>query len=197
MGIAISKNERAGRMILEGGIPDVERPRKIDPLRSRCWRCDRVLRLLGNQPYPRQPSRSQDDRYVHAYYGFLLEHQDTNWRDLARGTLSEDPAIVEAHRLRWSLEAEERAIVEARLLARETDEEISQKSGISPGQWRTTKCCFSTFGIDWTTGTASSGPSTAWPGVDCCMARKRWVNNSGTPHIGCLAISAAAWWSTR
>ena len=58
--------------------------------------------------------------------------QDTNWRDLARGTLSEDPAIVEAHRLRWSLEAEERAIVEARLLARETDEEISQKSGISP-----------------------------------------------------------------
>jgi hypothetical protein len=61
-----------------------------------------------------------------------LEHRDTDCKDLGDVSSNEDQALVEAHRIRWSLDAEERAIVEARLLARETDEEIARKSGISP-----------------------------------------------------------------
>lgn len=105
---------------------------KYNPLRSRCWRFDRVRQLIGNQPYPRRPSRLNDDRYTHEYYRFLLELGGTDWQDLGDVTSSEDPALIEAHRLRWSLDAEDRAIVEARLLARETDAAIARKSGLSP-----------------------------------------------------------------
>lgn len=105
---------------------------KYNPVRSRCWRLDRVLQLIENQPFPRQPSRMNDDRYIRAYYYLLLENRCTDWKN-STGTLScYDPALVQAHLLRWSLDAEDRAIVEARILAGETDAEIGRKRGIMP-----------------------------------------------------------------
>ncbi len=105
---------------------------KYNPLRSRCWRSDRVIELIENRPFPRRPSRIDDDRYTRGYYFFLLATRCTDRTRPGRALSKEDPALVQAHRLRWSLDAEDRAIVEARILTGESDAEISKKLGILP-----------------------------------------------------------------
>ena len=105
---------------------------KYNPVRSVCWRLDRVLRLIENQPFPRRPSRVDDDRYIRAYYYFLLENRCTDWKSVDRTPANPDLALLQAHLLRWSRDAEDRAILEARLLARETDTDIGRKLGILP-----------------------------------------------------------------
>ena len=75
---------------------------------------------IENQPFPRRPSRVDDDPYIRGYYSFLLEHQNTDWKHFDGTSSDQDPALVQVHRLRWSTDAEDRAIVEARILATET-----------------------------------------------------------------------------
>jgi hypothetical protein len=113
-------------------IDMLQRFEKYNPVRSRCWRFDRVLELIENQPFPRRPSRVHDDPYIRGYYNFLLENRCTDWKNSDRTSSDQELALVQAHLLRWSLDAEDRAIVEARLLARETDAEIARKCGILP-----------------------------------------------------------------
>ena len=103
-----------------------------NPIRSRCWRFDRVLQLIASQPFPRRPSRVHDDHYVRGYYFFLLENRNTDWKHFDGTSSRQDPALVQAHRLRWSTDAEDRAIVESRILATETDAEIGRKLGVLP-----------------------------------------------------------------
>ena len=105
---------------------------KYNPFRSRCWRFNRVLQLIENQPFPRRPSRVDDDRYTGGYYYFLLENRCADWKNFSGASSREDPALVQRDMLRRSLDAEDRAIVEARILAGETDAEIGRKLAILP-----------------------------------------------------------------
>ncbi len=105
---------------------------EYNPVRTRCWRLDRVLELIEARFFPRRPSRTQDDHYIHGYYCFLLRNRFTDWRRYDLAASGEHLALVQAHRLRWSLDAEDRAILEARILTRETDSEIAKRLGILP-----------------------------------------------------------------
>jgi hypothetical protein len=105
---------------------------KYNPLRSPCWRCERVLSLAAARPRPRRPSPESDDEDVRAYFEFLLA-----WRgSLARGAPLEQagvaPGLAQAHELYHDPDAEKRAILEARLVTGESDAEIAAETGLPP-----------------------------------------------------------------
>jgi len=105
---------------------------KYNPFRSPSWRFNRVFELIDGPPFRCRPSRLDDDRFTSGYYYFLLDNQCTDWKNTGDTLSDQDPALVQAHMLRWSPNAEDRAIVEARILAGETDAAIGKRLGLMP-----------------------------------------------------------------
>ncbi len=111
----------------------------FDPMRAPSWRYHRVMTLWRGGEQPRFPTR-WDDRYVRTYLHFLREYRSAEARGevevaaSGRG-LDDSPSIMElfgrkahlwyAHQLHTDPDGELRALVQARILARESDDQIA------------------------------------------------------------------------
>lgn len=112
-----------------------------DPLRRLNWRGIRAMKLFQNKERP----AAYDEKIVRRYLSFLkayhaaaalaqAEDGDPSADDFATMLNLRDryPHLWHAHHVHLSAENEERAILEARLLAREDDESIAAKSSMTP-----------------------------------------------------------------
>jgi hypothetical protein len=103
---------------------------QYDPTREPNWRAARAQYLVTGQQRARQPTR-HDDEFVRAYRKFLMA-----WRrggPAARERLvAECPGMYYAHMLSTHPDQEWKAIMEAKLLARMTDEMIAAELNTIP-----------------------------------------------------------------
>lgn len=104
---------------------------QFSPLRDPSWRQKRVLKLVEHQPRPIGPDKLRDDDFVRTYRKFLLRWRKGSDR-LRNKLFREDPGLFYAHRLKHHPDLDWRAILEARILARETDESIAVLLGTIP-----------------------------------------------------------------
>jgi len=125
--------------------PDHHEYYKYDPRRPPCWRRDRAMELRLKLPRKRPDRR--DDRHVRTYWQFLIDYEEvvplareeaklfrrSRYEAPAVGTLfARRPGHWYAHALYHSADAETRSLVEARILARESDEQIAARLGTLP-----------------------------------------------------------------
>ncbi len=116
---------------------------RLDPKRPPSWRFDRILQLLEDEDNPRLPKRG-DDKFVRTFYKFLKDYN----RAVAVGTaaiagtnrslddtpefgrlFARKPYLWYAYQLHTDSDTEWRALIQARILARETDEQIAKQFG--------------------------------------------------------------------
>ena len=105
---------------------------RYNPFRDPSWRQERVLALVDRQPEPAQPHRVHDDDYIKIYYSFLRHFKGGTEEDRIR-LFEEDPGLYYAYAFRNQPDFEWKALLEARLLARESDEYIAANLGTLPG----------------------------------------------------------------
>ena len=102
------------------------------PLRLPHWRLNRVMEMLRHRPQPLRP-RWKDDHPIRAYRRLLLELLAAgDDEEKLNAVKKERPAVYEAHRYHYSPECRKRQEIEARLLTRESLEEIASKLGADP-----------------------------------------------------------------
>lgn len=109
---------------------------KFNPLREPAWRDIRVRELLTRMPKPGQPSRVWDDEHVVAWYRFnkLLARLDGSPREKKlRELFRLHPELYYAWFLRTAGDQESSAIVQARILAGQSDVEIAREFNTLPG----------------------------------------------------------------
>lgn len=99
---------------------------KYNPFRSPSWRFDRVLTLVSARPRPLRASRTDDDRYIRAYRKFLVRIQGRETRESQMPIFEENPALHFAHLIFHNPDKETRSIVQAKILARESDRAIAE-----------------------------------------------------------------------
>lgn len=103
----------------------------FNPMRPPQWRSDRALSLRENNP-PLRPS-AYDDKHVREYSKFLRKYMETRANPDARMSLYPRwPGIFMAQFLHFDADTEWRAIVQARLLAGCSFEEIASNLGTLP-----------------------------------------------------------------
>jgi hypothetical protein len=99
------------------------------PMRLPHWRLNRVTEMLRHRPQPLRP-RWVDDHPIRAYRRMLLQllaaGDDEERLEAARG---ERPALYEAHGYHYSPDFRLRQEIEARLLTRDSLEDIASKFG--------------------------------------------------------------------
>ena len=115
-------------------------------MRDPGWRFARVLHLLESGPRPLRPTRN-DDRYIRGYVKFLTEYRYAWTRaESEMEQLHRDPAdsprlsrlfakfAERWYSYRWHMheDREWRALLQARILAREDDDEIAVHFGTLP-----------------------------------------------------------------
>ena len=105
---------------------------KYNPCRSPAWRDDRAFGLLEIWPRPGRPSRFLDDQYVHKYFNFLLKHQQAATEKARRALVAGHNPIGVAHHFRFNASLGEQALLEARILSRESDITISKRINLFP-----------------------------------------------------------------
>jgi hypothetical protein len=100
------------------------------PVRSLSWRCDRALELLDHRPIPLRPTEN-DDHLVEYYYWFLyhLRRADED-EELCEAIAEEFPHMIVAHQLYYSETDMTRALLEARLLTPQPEEDIARNLGV-------------------------------------------------------------------
>ena len=117
---------------------------KFDPRRSPRWRYERIRQLLDARPHPRQPVRGQDDEHVREGRRFILA-----WEELGRQIRSRDPMVLrDARKQLYPMNPElyfafdmfvaadaerNRNEMEARILAKQTNEKIAEEMVGLPG----------------------------------------------------------------
>jgi hypothetical protein len=105
---------------------------RFNPVRSPSWRYDRVLELVEARPHPRRASRKRDDDYVRLYRSFLLKFIKLRGEEEQLQLFPDNPAMYYAHLVFYHPDTEWRALLEARLLTREDDEEIANRFSMLP-----------------------------------------------------------------
>jgi len=107
---------------------------KFNPFRRPDWRMDRVLQMVDRMPNPGR-STKRDDDYVKGLRNFMLRYRA--YDDAARNQLGyENPGLFWAYQIhdRREDDGKRKAImVEARILAGQTDEQIADELGTVPG----------------------------------------------------------------
>jgi hypothetical protein len=103
-----------------------------NPFRSPSWRYDRVLKLVGHRPRPLKASRAHDDDTVKTYRDFLLRMRNRESREAELGLFVENPSLFLANTIINHPDHEWRSILHARVLARQSDEEIAQWASTLP-----------------------------------------------------------------
>ena len=102
------------------------------PLRLPHWRLNRVTEMLRHRPQPLWP-RWKDDHPIRIYRRMLLATLAAgDDQEQVQAIEEELPAVHEAHRYHYSPEFCRRQELEARLLTRESLEEIASKLGAHP-----------------------------------------------------------------
>jgi hypothetical protein len=102
------------------------------PLRLPHWRLNRVTEMLCHRPQPLQP-RWKDDQPIRAYRRMLLDLLAAgDDEEKLHAVKTEFLAVYEAHRYHYSPEFLKRQEIEARLLTRESLDEIAAKLGADP-----------------------------------------------------------------
>src|SRR3954451_23698951 len=100
-------------------------PASLLPMRLPHWRLNRVMEMLRHRPKPLWAGW-KDDHPIRAYRRMLLEllaaGNDEQKLDIAK---TERPAVYAAHRYHYSADFQARQEIEARLLTRESLEEIA------------------------------------------------------------------------
>ncbi len=120
--------------------------RHLDPQRLPSWRSDRVMALLSGGDRPQRAS-PRDDNFVRSYLRLLRDYQLAVARGReevarSRGSLEDAPSIMRlfgrhygpwyAHRIHYDPDGEWRALWQARILARDSDDEIAARFGTKP-----------------------------------------------------------------
>lgn len=108
-------------------------PALIDtPFRHPAWRLHRVIELVSHRPSTLQPGRN-DDHYVRRYRRIALALTAAGTDEAKRAAVfREYPAVCHAHQIYYSRDVEPRQVLEARLLTRETPEEIAIRFATTP-----------------------------------------------------------------
>lgn len=99
---------------------------KHNMLRTTSWRYDRVLELVDARPR-KAASRRYDDEFVREYRQFLPRYLDEEHEINRKALFPHFPAIYYAHELHFSTDTEWRAMLQAFILAGETDGEIANR----------------------------------------------------------------------
>jgi hypothetical protein len=102
---------------------------KKDPCLSPSWRHDRAVAMIETE---RLPSPRKADACVCAYRRFLLVRRRLRTEEKQAGLAAEAPGLCQAYELYTHAGMEMRGILEARILARQTDEEIAEEMGLLP-----------------------------------------------------------------
>lgn len=102
-----------------------------NPFRTTDWRHKRVIDLYNRRPHGR-PSRRGDDRYVHAYYRFYPRWQRAGTEQQRQRLFSSHPGLFFAAAFHSHPDVEWRKILEARILAGTSDEEIAREYSTLP-----------------------------------------------------------------
>ena len=105
---------------------------KYDPFRTPAWRHDRVTELIEREPRRGRPSRVRDDADICTYYNFRLILQRASTEKVKLALYAENGPLCQAHDWYINGDHERRAILEARILARQSDGEIAQLVGLLP-----------------------------------------------------------------
>lgn len=106
-----------------------------NPFRRPDWRHDRVLRMVEQRPNPGRTT-STDDVYVQGFRKFLLRYRAAGTDEIALDKLAfENVGIFMAYL--WHLKRHDEGhyqviMLESRILARMTDEEIAHEMGVRP-----------------------------------------------------------------
>lgn len=100
---------------------------KVNPFRSPAWRFERVLQLVSNRPRPLPASRAHDDIYVRTYRRFLMQIQSREAAEDQMELFLADQGLYLAHMLHHNPDKEWRAIAQASILARESDEKVADR----------------------------------------------------------------------
>lgn len=98
---------------------------RYDPFRTVSWRFDRVLRMVERYPNPGRSTR-RDDKFIRGLRNFILRYRQ--YDPERRETLKhENPGLYGAYQIheRRPDNAETAILIEARLLAKQTTEEIA------------------------------------------------------------------------
>lgn len=103
--------------------PDFE---KYNPLRSPSWRSDRVKKLLDQRPTVGKPDRVHDDDYIKDYRNFRLKWETKN-QTIQNRLFRNNPGLCYAYFIRHHQDQSWRALLEARILAREPDEYVAME----------------------------------------------------------------------
>ena len=113
---------------------------RLHPLRSTRWRYDRVMEMVdARKKHQKEPEPGRDDRYVRRARKFLMEWkrrgqgQDEDQIDRMRQKLfPKYPGLFYAYEIFTGPEDSIRWMLESRLLAGQTDEEIAKNVGFIP-----------------------------------------------------------------
>lgn len=109
---------------------------KFNPVRVPSWRYERVLKLAEHQPAALVPHRRRDDKVVKAYYKFWRCYDRTESEEERVALFPKNPGMFYAHVMHHHPDPEWRAILQARLLTRDSDEEIADRAGTIPSAIR-------------------------------------------------------------
>lgn len=111
----------------------------FNPMRQPDWRDRRVRELLSHRPRPKNPSRAWDDAQIVKWFKFnksLVEKDGRSRESKLRDLFRKGPELYYAWILRTSGDQESSAIVQARILAGQTDLEIAREFSTLPGAIR-------------------------------------------------------------
>lgn len=103
-----------------------------NPFRVPQWRYDRVLQLVEHRPRARRPSPKRDDEYVRAYWNFFRKYDRAEEEEDRLALFPNQPAMYYAHLIHHHPDREWRAMIQARLLTRVSDEEIAETAATLP-----------------------------------------------------------------
>lgn len=101
---------------------------KYDPIREATWRYDTVKSLLGSSKSVR---RASFDGYIYKAFKFFRRYKECD-RDDRIGLFVGNEALYYAHSIFDSSDRDTRIFLEARILARQTDEEIALRLNTLP-----------------------------------------------------------------
>lgn len=104
---------------------------RYNPFRDPAWRHNRVLEMVDHKPKPLQPDRDYDDEIIKMYRDFLLKWNKGN-ADTRVRLFHNNPGLFYAHNWRSHPDQDWRALLEARILAREPDEFIAEEFSTIP-----------------------------------------------------------------
>jgi len=109
-------------------VPSKYLPNPHDPFQATNLRWRRCWYLIR---HGRRPSRDRDDRATIGGWRYLQDRRARRDHSNYEWLTQRHPAVASAHRLFRKATPLDRAEVEARLLARESDEDIAKKCGLS------------------------------------------------------------------